>query len=246
MKLLRTICLYAYLAGYAFLHIPLMRRVEKVIAAGNGDSVRKTVEDFVQKGCETALKIAGILVFSEGKENIPAGPCVFVANHRSYFDCAFVLVGLDKPHGVMAKAEVERIPLINRWMKALGCVFVVREDVRASMRALYAAADRVKEGQSFVIFPEGTTIEGEEGCIGTFKGGAFRAALKAGAPIVPVAIRGAVDCFEKNHYLCGPADITMHILPAVETRNLSRAEQKELPEKVQKIIHDELQRMVKA
>lgn len=243
MKLLRTVCFYLYLAGYAILHLPLLIRMEKAVAAGNADAVRKTIEDFVQHGCETALRIAKIRITTEGKENIPDEACIFVANHRSYFDCAFVLVGLDRPHGVMAKAETGKIPLINRWMKVLGCVFVQREDVRASMRALNAAAGRVKEGQSFVIFPEGTTIEGEEGCIGQFKGGAFRAAAKAGVPVVPVAIKGAAGCFELNHYLCGPGEITMHILPPVSTAGLSREEQKALPEKVQRIIHEELQKM---
>ena len=243
MKLLRTVCFYLYLAGYAVFHWPLLIRTEKALIRGEKKAALKTAEEFAGKGCHTALKIAGIRVFTEGKENIPEGPCMFVANHRSYFDAAFMLIGLDRPHGIMSKAEVEKVPLINRWMKLLGCVFVLREDVRASMRALHAAADRLKEGESFCIFPEGTTIEGEEGCIGTFKGGAFRAAVKAGVPVVPVAIKGAVDCFERNHYLCGPADIVMHILPSVKTDGLSREEQKALPGKVQQMVYEELQKM---
>ena len=244
MKLLRTVCFYLYLAGYAVVRWPLLVRTEKAMARGERKTALKTAEDFAQKGCDTALKIAGVRVSSSGKENIPDGPCMFVANHRSYFDAAFMLIGLDRPHGIMSKAEVEKVPLINRWMKLLGCVFVLREDAKASMRALHAATDRLREGESFSIFPEGTTIEGEEGCIGTFKGGAFRAAFKAGVPVVPVAIKGAVDCFERNHYLCGPADIVMHILPPVETAGLTREEQKALPAKVQQMVHGELQRMV--
>ena len=69
----------------------------------------------------------------EGLENIPKDrPCVFVGNHRSYYDIPLLLASLDKPHGILAKEELEKIPLLNRWMKLLGCVFVQRDDVRAS------------------------------------------------------------------------------------------------------------------
>ncbi|MFR9066426.1 MAG: 1-acyl-sn-glycerol-3-phosphate acyltransferase [Faecalibacterium prausnitzii] len=49
-----------------------------------------------------------------------------MANHRSYYDIPLLLAGLDKPHGILAKEELEKIPLLNRWMKLLGCVFVQR------------------------------------------------------------------------------------------------------------------------
>ena len=56
----------------------------------------------------------------DGLENIPKDrPCVFVANHRSYYDIPLLLAGLEKPHGILAKEELEKIPLLNRWMKLL-------------------------------------------------------------------------------------------------------------------------------
>ena len=76
-------------------------------------------------------------------------------------------------------------------MKLLGCVFVQRDDLRASVRALNDATAIVESGKSFVIFPEGTRYKGEEGGAGEFKAGAFRIAVKTGAPVVPVAITGA-------------------------------------------------------
>ena len=135
----------------------------------------------------------------EGLDNIPKDTaCVFVGNHRSYYDIPLLLAGLDRPHGILAKEELEKIPLLNRWMKLLGCVFVQRDDVRASVRALNDATAIVESGRSFVIFPEGTRYKGEEGGAGEFKQGAFRIAVKTGAPVVPVAITGARALFENN------------------------------------------------
>lgn len=138
----------------------------------------------------------------EGQENIPAGPCVFVGNHRSYYDIPILLTALDAPHGILAKEELEKIPLLNRWMKLLGCVFVKRDDIRASVKALNDATAIVESGRSFVIFPEGTRYKGEEGGAGEFKAGAFRIAIKTGCPWCrwPSPVRGA--CLRAT--ACGP------------------------------------------
>ena len=92
-------------------------------------------------------------------------------------------------------------------MKLLGCVFVQRDDLRASVRALNDATAIVESGKSFVIFPEGTRYKGEEGGAGEFKAGAFRIAVKTGAPVVPVAITGARALFENNGNLCHPGSV---------------------------------------
>lgn len=52
-----------------------------------------------------------------------------MGNHRSYYDIPILLTALDAPHGILAKEELEKIPLLNRWMKLLGCVFVKRDDI---------------------------------------------------------------------------------------------------------------------
>ena len=75
--------------------------------------------------------MGGVQLTVEGRERIPTGgPVVFVGNHRSYFDIPLMLVALDKPHGLLAKKELSRIPLLSRWMKLLGCLYVERDDVR--------------------------------------------------------------------------------------------------------------------
>ena len=121
-------------------------------------------------------------------------------------------------------------------MKLLGCVFVKRDDIRASVKALNDATAIVESGKSFVIFPEGTRYKGEEGGAGEFKAGAFRIAIKTGAPVVPVAISGARGLFEAHGNRATPGSIRIRILPPIRTVGMSKAEQKQLPEAVRQTI----------
>ena len=184
MSILRTIAMFVYLFGYMIVHYGVLRRAERALAAGDMDTVEQIINKHIPHWSRGILKVTGVSLSVEGLENIPKDrPCVFVANHRSYYDIPLLLVALDAPHGILAKEELEKIPLLNRWMKLLGCVFVKRDDIRASVKALNDATAIVESGKSFVIFPEGTRYKGEEGGAGEFKAGAFRIAVKTGAPV---------------------------------------------------------------
>ena len=237
MSIFRTIAMFLYLFGYMIVHYGTLRRGERALAAGDTETVEQLVDRHIPRWSRGILKVTGVTLTVEGLENIPKeGPCVFVGNHRSYYDIPLLLASLDKPHGILAKEELEKIPLLNRWMKLLGCVFVQRDDVRASVRALNDATAIVEGGRSFVIFPEGTRYKGEEGGAGEFKAGAFRIAVKTGAPVVPVAITGARALFENNGNRCHPGRVHICILPPIHTAGMSKAEQKQLPEAVRQTI----------
>lgn len=241
MSILRTIAMFIYLFGYMIVHYGTLCKAERALAAGDSAAVESIVNYHVPRWCRGILKITGVSLVIEGKENIPAGePCVFVGNHRSYYDIPLMLAALDAPHGLLAKVELAKLPLINRWMKLLGCVFVDREDVRASVRALNDATAIVQGGKSFTIFPEGTRYKGEEGGIGDFKAGAFRIAVKTGAPVVPVAITGARALFEEHGNRCMPGTVHIKVLPPIRTAGMTRAEQKQLPDAVRQTILAEL------
>lgn len=236
LSILRTIALFVYLFGYMIVHYATLRRAERALAAGDLDTVERIVKANIPRWSRGILHVTGARMTVEGQENIPAGPCVFVGNHRSYYDIPILLTALDAPHGILAKEELEKIPLLNRWMKLLGCVFVKRDDIRASVKALNDATAIVESGRSFVIFPEGTRYKGEEGGAGEFKNGAFRIAVKTGAPVVPVAITGARALFESNGNRCHPGRVHICILPPIRTAGMSKAEQKQLPEAVRQTI----------
>ena len=237
MSIFRTIALFVYLFGYMIVHYATLRRAERALAAGDLDTVERIVKANIPRWSRGILKVTGVSLSVDGLENIPKeGPCVFVGNHRSYYDIPILLTALDAPHGILAKEELEKIPLLNRWMKLLGCVFVKRDDIRASVKALNDATAIVESGRSFVIFPEGTRYKGEEGGAGEFKAGAFRIAIKTGVPVVPVAISGARGLFEGHGLRATPGDIRVRILPAIQTAGMSKAEQKQLPDAVRQTI----------
>ena len=241
MSIFRTIALFIYLFGYMIVHYGALRRGERALAAGDTQLVEELVNKNIPRWSRGILKVTGVSLVVEGLENIPKDTaCVFVGNHRSYYDIPLLLASLDKPHGVLAKEELEKIPLLNRWMKLLGCVFVQRDDLRASVRALNDATAIVEGGKSFIIFPEGTRYKGEEGGAGEFKAGAFRIAVKTGAPVVPVAISGARGLFEARGNRATPGTVYVRVLPPIQTAGMSRAEQKQLPDAVRQTILAEL------
>ena len=225
MSILRTIAMFIYLFGYMILHYGILRRAERAAAAGDTATVEQIVNQHIPRWSRGILKVTGVSLSVDGLENIPKdGPCVFVANHRSYYDIPLLLAGLEKPHGILAKEELEKIPLLNR------------DDVRASVRALNDATAIVEGGRSFVIFPEGTRYKGEEGGAGEFKAGAFRIAVKTGAPVVPVAVTGARALFEANGNRCRPGSVRIKIMSPIQTAGMSKAEQKQLPDAVRQSI----------
>ena len=109
MSILRTIAMFIYLFGYMILHYGILRRAERAAAAGDTATVEQIVNQHIPRWSRGILKVTGVSLSVEGLENIPKDrPCVFVANHRSYYDIPLLLAGLEKPHGILAKEELEK------------------------------------------------------------------------------------------------------------------------------------------
>lgn len=239
---MRTFIWFVYFWGYMLLHLPTMRRGLKALQAGDFAAADAIARKHVPQWCNTLLKLAGTEVTVTGQENLPEGPCVFAANHRSYYDIPLMLTQLGKPIPLVSKIEVQKIPLVRRWMELLHCLFLDRDDPRQGMQIINDAAELIEKGYSVGIFPEGTRYKGEEGEVGTFLAGAFRIASKSGAPIVPVAIGNSRACLEGDgHFTMKPAKVTVTILPPIQTAGLSRLELKALPGITEQQIRDSLQ-----
>ncbi len=232
---MRTIVWFLYFWGYLLFALPQMKKAQRLEAAGELDARDALVEPRIRSWARSLLKLAGVKVEISGLENIPEGPVVFVPNHQSYFDIPVLLAWLDRPYPLVSKQEVKKLPLIRQWMELLGCVFIDRDNARQSVSALgEAARTMVERKRSLIIFPEGTRSRGET--IGEFKNGGFRAALKAGVPVVPVVIDGTYRAMEANHMWIKPAAVRVQVLEAIPTAGMSREESKEIGERVRGLI----------
>jgi len=131
--------------------------------------------------CIIAMKLLGVKL--EWKGSGSDVPCIYVCNHRSYFDpLATFRVIKALP---VAKAELASWPLIGAGAKATGIVFVKRESSTSRKQTLGAMEQALKDGCSILIYPEGTTHD-EERTI-AFQKGSFKLAAKMNIPITPIA-----------------------------------------------------------
>jgi 1-acyl-sn-glycerol-3-phosphate acyltransferase len=100
------------------------------------------------------------------------------------------------------------------------------------------AAEKVREGVSILIFPEGT--RSPDGLLQPFKKGVFLIALKSQAPILPVAIRGTRNIMRKNDWRAYPGHVEIRIFPPIETAGFSTDREAELSEQVRNTLQQHL------
>ncbi len=237
--MLRTVAWYTNLAASLIVKIPAMYKVKRLGEFLDPLEKDKLVHKLASKWAVSQVKMSGATVKVEGQENVPKeGAVVFVSNHQGNFDIPLLLGYIDKPKGYIAKSETEKMPLISAWMKHLNCVFMDRSSPRKSSQAIIEGIDILKDGHSLVIFPEGTRSKSNK--MGEFKPGSFKLATKAKVPIVPVTIKGSYKIMEQNDNKIKPAQVELYIHPPIETANLSKEEEAELPDKVKEIISKSL------
>ena len=158
------------------------------------------------------LRLAGVTYEVQGLENIPADRAVlYVGNHRSYFD---ILVGYTTVPGFVgfvAKKEMEKIPLLRSWMKNVNCLFLDRKDIKAGLKTILEGIEKVKNGISVWIFPEGTRNRNKDlKELLVFKEGSLKIAEKSGCPVVPVAMVGTAEAFESHFPFIRPSHVTVY------------------------------------
>lgn len=162
----------------------------------------------------SSLRIAGIRVRVEGMENIPAGVCVFAANHVSNVDPLAFVPSIPRRVSIIAKEDVFRIPVLSKAMRLAKFIPVDRTDREAAAESVELAVQCLKQGLSFAIYPEGT--RSRDGRLLPFKKGAFVIAIQAGVPVVPVSIAGAQSLMRKGEWIIRPGEVTIRFGPAVD------------------------------
>ena len=185
------------------------------------------------RGC---LLAAGVRLEIAGTEFLPADrPLILMGNHQSYFDIPVLFQAVPVPFTWLAKEELFRIPVFGHSMRSAGYIPIKRGDGRDSLRSLNRAAELVKAGKSVAIFPEGTCSV--DGTLLPFKRGGFILAEKAGVPIAPFSISGALEVNPPDNLLTlRPGVIRIKFSPVIEIDDCNARHPTLLLEQVRKSI----------
>lgn len=188
-------------------------------------------------GVGLALGLAGIRYRVHHRERLPGDRAVvFCSNHESNVDPPVLFQALHKRLHVLFKAELTKVPMLGRVMLAGGFVPVERDRREASMASVDRAAESIRAGNSFLIFPEGTRSRTAE--LLPFKKGGFIMAIKAQAPIIPVAVSGGRAAMQKGSWLVRPVMVDVKVGDPVETAGLSLDDRDHLIEIVRERIEE--------
>ena len=230
-----------YILGYVgtlVAFIPKEKEAQKLLAEGKIDEMNNIVCLGTRTISQKLIKLSDSTVNVHGLENIPEGPVLFVSNHQSNMDIAIICGFIDKPKGFIAKKELKKLPLINKWITLAGSIYLDRENPRKSMEGILEGIKTLKNGHSLVVFPEGTRSRGDK--MGEFKSGSFKLATKSKVPIVPLTIDGTYWVMEANKILIKPSNINFYVHKPIYTDKLSKEEITKLPETVEHIIRSKL------
>jgi 1-acyl-sn-glycerol-3-phosphate acyltransferase len=182
------------------------------------------------------FRLVGCRLVLTGGENIEAhGASIYVSNHTSYADVLVVMALFGTNYHFVAKSEINDMPFIGSFLRKIGHFSFERGKIRARSRQIEKALLR---GKSVFVFAEGTFTA--EAGVRPFHLGAFRASVKTGRPIVPVALRGAREFLRDGTFLPKPRRITLTVspalFPATETAGREWAEVLRLRDETRRIV----------
>lgn len=233
--MIRLILVGGFVVLFLILSIPIMF-VEWIIGKFNRDLKDRSSLAIVNWAFRCVRFLAGAKVEYIGEENIPTDtPVLYIGNHRSFFDIVLTYVRVPRPTGYISKKEIEKVPLLNIWMRNLNCLFLDRENIKEGMQTILAAIDMMKNGKSVCIFPEGSRNK-EEGTLLPFHEGSFKIAVKSGCPIVPMTINNSAAIFENQFPFIKKAHVIIEYGKPVYPKELPKENQKHLGEYVSNII----------
>ena len=226
--MIRTIFAVLFAVVYLICGIPVLG-IEWIIGKFNKEKMDVSSLRMVQWALGTIGKICGVKLTVIGKENIPKDQAVlYVCNHRSYFDIILgysIMPGLT---GYISKDDLEKVPLLNIWMRRLYCLFLNRTDMKQGLKTILKAIEYIKQGVSICIFPEGTRNRGEEGSLLEFKEGSFKIAEKTGCPVIPMAISHTADVILNHMPKVTPCLVTIEYGEPIYPKELPKEQKRAL------------------
>jgi 1-acyl-sn-glycerol-3-phosphate acyltransferase len=183
-------------------------------------STSPLIDGIVRLWGRSLVKAAGIDLQVEHVERMdPAARYIIVANHYSYLDIPCIVAGIPQPIRFMAKVSLFKIPIFGWALDRSGFIPIDRKNRRTAVKSFDRAADRIRKGNTIVIFPEEGRSKTRE--MRPFQRGAFLLALKSEKTIVPVAIDSTFDVFPVGAKRVKPGRVTLRVGTPIATAGRS-------------------------
>lgn len=186
-----------------------------LVASRPFDRRVRLVHHFVSFWCHQYLRACWPLwrVTVEGREHLPKGPCVLIANHQSMADI-LALMGLRYGFKFVSKASLFRLPFFGWLMRQMRYVPIERGRLASTQQMLETCEGLLGEQEPVLIFPEGTYASGAGRL--RFKRGAFKLAQTCQVPIVPVVVRGTGELvFEDGPHFSWKSHVRVTVMPPI-------------------------------
>ncbi|MGB2626564.1 MAG: lysophospholipid acyltransferase family protein [Candidatus Acidiferrum sp.] len=186
------------------------------------------------RGVMFFVNCVGVQVHVRGLERIPASTCIFAANHTSSADAPAVVGAIPRRIAILLKRSLFKYPIVGQAFHLAHFIPVDRFDRDSAISSLEKATESLRNGQSFLIYPEGT--RSPDGRLQDFKKGTAVMAIKAGVQIVPVACSNAHRVMQKRSLKITPGDIVVEFLPPINAAAYTLEQRDELTRR----LHDEM------
>jgi len=177
----------------------------------------------------------GAKVVVTGQENVdPKRPTIYVSNHQSTLDIPIHFVAVPVNFRFVAKHQLKYVPLIGWYLWLAGHVFINRGRRDKAIASLDAAAQKIRNGTSVFLYPEGT--RSDDGRVLPFKKGPFALALMARVPVVPITIEGSGTVMPKNSWNIQPGPVYVKIGKPIDTTGFAEDDREGLARAVRDVI----------
>jgi len=212
--MIRTTLAYFFAAAYIFLITPV------ALALASLTKNSGVIYNLARLCIRISGAIVGVRVKIRGSDKIPSeGAFVFLPNHQGNCDVPALAHALPRDFRGLMKKELMRLPVLSIILKRVSFVPIDRRDANQARAAIDRGASLLREGFSFLAFPEGT--RSKDGRLGEFKKGVFIMAIKAQKPVVPITILHSSTIQPPGCYRIRPGTIDVIFHHPIPTEGMS-------------------------